>query len=76
MVLVPSPLHLTCLYQLGEHPKKGGCDDTGRDSRSEGWCLEKTERRGDKGNERETSEVAGTLQSQEHCLLRRSSQEK
>lgn len=48
MVLVPSPLHLASLYQLGERPKKGGCDDTGRDSRSESWCLERAGKRGDR----------------------------
>lgn len=50
MVLIPSLLHLTCLYQLGEHPKKGGCDDTGRDSgvRAGAWKRlreEETERK-------------------------------
>lgn len=65
MVLIPSLLHLTCLYQLGEHPKKGGCDDTGRDSRSEGWCLEKAERRGDRKEMKEK-----LVRLQEPCRAR------
>ena len=65
MVLVPSPLHLACLYQLGEHPKKGGCDDTGRDSRSEGWCLEKAGKRGDRKEMKEN-----LVRLQEPCRAR------
>lgn len=45
--------------------QKGGCDDTGRDSRNEGWCLEKA---GNRGDLKEMEQKLVRLQ--EHCGAR------
>lgn len=76
MVLTPSLLHLTPLYQLGEHSKKGECDNMVRDSRSEAGAQKRLRRDGTEGNRNETSCAAGMLESQGQCVLRGHSQER
>lgn len=75
MLLTASALHLASLYQLGKHPKQGGCDSIQRDTQRVRACAWKGLGRED-GRKWDRNEVVGTLGSEGQCLLRRRSQEK